>query len=118
MKLEGKQYGERFILWLYHLMADFGESYKKLFYWILSSICVTAWCMQILEKKSLFVKGLDFHYFKIVFFGIIPLATQKTVIDEIKGLIFWSKFLLTLEGLIVITLSTLFVMAIRRRFRR
>ena len=115
---EGRHTVERLILKIYRLIGDYGENYKKLFFCMIASIGLSSLAIQVIEKKSFFLKGWDFSYLKTVFFGIIPMAIQRTVIEDIEKLSTASKFILTIEGLTAITLFTLFVMAVRRQFRR
>lgn len=55
--------------------------------------------------------------FQEVFLGLIPSPFQKNAFDS-HSYHFLSKFLIVIEGLFLVTLSVLFVMAMRRRFRR
>lgn len=55
--------------------------------------------------------------FQEVFFGLIPSPFQKSAFDS-HSYHFVSKILIVFEYLVVATLSVLFVMAMRRRFRR
>ncbi len=103
---------EFFILLIYRLVADYGESYWKLLFWIMSSFLGTASIIATIEAKIPFLKAL-----KITLFGLIPSAFQR---DELKDALLsdWSKGVIVMEGILIIILTTLFVMAIRRKFRR
>jgi hypothetical protein len=48
--------------------------------------------------------------------GLLPFATSKAV--GLAALSPYSKTLIAMEGLTLVTLATLFIMSIRRRFRR
>jgi uncharacterized protein YjbI with pentapeptide repeats len=58
-----------------------------------------------------------YERFQEVFLGLIPSPFQRCAFDS-HSYHFVSKFLIVIEGLVLVTLSVLFVMAMRRRFRR
>ena len=112
----------------YHFFADYGESYKKLGWGIVFSLITTIGLVFGLETIS----NYNRYYFscavpfvdrltqiaKAVLFGIVPVGLQGTVKDELGRLSGYSQTLILMEALALATLSTLFVMAVNRRFRR
>ncbi len=140
---------DRAILWLYGLVGDFGENYRKLFASMFLSILLTTGLVTLCESRfngnvianltqlfsvlperfqdgQLGVTLLDlatrlisalWERFQEVFLGLIPSPFQRSAFDS-HSYHFVSKFLIVIEGLVLVTLSVLFVMAMRRRFRR
>ncbi len=126
---------ERVILWFYKGIADFGESYVKLWVWmVLSIISGTAgvalveeilgasdwqfkWCESfrttcILDPLQIFLKSLE-----PVGFVFIPSGFQRQAFSSDDPLFWLSKLVILILGLWLLLLATLLVMAIRRRFR-
>ena len=58
------------------------------------------------------------HYFSASFFGILPTGLQRHSLEIAKDWSIWTKLLLAAEAIVLVTLATLFIMAIRRRFKR
>jgi len=139
--LEKKKGGpEYWLLKGYKLIADYGESYRKLLYSLIASFFLSTFLVfvfntidklggfQYLKQIALCwltrlglqptVKYIRFAYdaFQTVLFGVIPSAFQKSAVGG--GLNFWSKLTIVGETIAALILTTLFVMAIRRRFRR
>ena len=109
-----------FLFW-YKTVGDYGESYPKLFGWLLLSVLV----------PGLIVFGLDYWgvsqllashlpagvvaWGKVTFAPVIPGQIRDIKIHEIS---FLGKMILGLAFYLNLTLATLFVMAVRRKFRR
>lgn len=123
---EGGWSFERAALALYHWVADFGENYQKLGLWLIGSFFIFGAFVTVIEG---YAKGFHLYpwyalpktYFKevaLTFLAIIPSTFRGAREDGLQGLYWLSKALLMLETVIAAALATLFVMAIRRRFRR
>lgn len=119
-----RDWPEWFVLWAYRLVADFGESYKKLLISLMLSFPVAAASISGIEAyhRAHFYRSasrlghLFLRELGNIFFGILPTAVQRTV--DIQALWWPSRVIVVIEAITVATLGTLFVMAIRRRFRR
>lgn len=127
---------ERNILWFYHFIADYGESYKKLFISLIASFPLTAVVVSVIEGiryrvnhdyglissvndilNRTFYNFTD-HLYTIIF-GLIPSGYSRKVLTDGFDKLYWlSKSIIVIEGIIAVTLGTLFVMSIRRRFKR
>lgn len=113
---------DRMVLWIYGLVADYGQSYRKVFAFILIAIFVTSCVVGVNEglvhddtPMRIVLSVPD--YFQRVFLALIPSTFQRHDLD-LAGLHFGSKVAIVLGGLSLLVLAALFVMAIRRRFRR
>lgn len=120
-------WGERSLLCLYHALGDFGENYIKLFQSMIFSILTTAYLVTLIEGlwgryafndwKNIFYSLPQ--YFVSVFLALIPSPFQRDAFKPIAEQLYWaSKFALVTEGLILLILTTLFVMSVRRHFKR
>lgn len=124
-KLEGPSF-ERGILWAYGFFADFGESYKKLASWLLASFFVFGAFIMLIEGCTKGFKvspwyTLPVTYLRdvgLTFLAIIPSAFRGAHEHRLHSLGWLSEAFLILETILAAALATLFVMAIRRRFRR
>ena len=133
LRIRGGHWWQRALLGTYRLLADFGESYKKLLFWLLASLPITAvvvglfeslwgksqatwqWCMRaecLLEPLNRFIHALE-----LVFIGIVPSGFQRAALAAADPTLA-SKIAIILEGVFAVTVTTLLVMAIRRQFRR
>jgi len=123
-----REWVQRMLLWLYWRTSDYGENYKKLlFAWMLGTIVVTAGIVTAIEPirtpsgafpwlhGSPIMWNFVGNGYKTVM-GILPFATAKTV--DLATLSPYSKAVISTEGLFLLILTTLFLMAINRRFRR
>ncbi len=126
---------EKMFLWAYGAIADFGESYKKLLISLLASFPIAAlivaiieggwglvvgewqWCRQFRATCILDPLNNLWAVSKVVVFGVIPSGFQRTTLGD-TNLTVGSMGVIVLEGVAAIALATLFVMAIRRQFRR
>lgn len=131
LKRMGGRWLDRFMLRLYRCVGDYGESYPKLFFAMVASLLGTGLGVTVAEWRwsgEVPDNGCDFYdyycnviaklpeYLETVVLGIIPSGLQR---EALKGpLMALSKLLIVAEGLILLALATLFVMAVRRRFRR
>lgn len=130
-RMEGGYRVERGLLALYRFVADYGESYGKLFLSLVASFPVAAVLITVVERIRILMnsgdtitsandlfRGFSGHLYT-VFFGLAPPGLNKPLLEGLPGKLHWaSQFILILEGLVALTLATLFVMALRRRFRR
>jgi len=135
---------ERRMLGLYGLVADYGESWRKLFVGMVASVVAvgtiiafstisppvdtitgatplmkTAAAKQATcpaELVNMATANDIGHGVYTTLLGLLPFATARTV--GLGCLAGWAKLLIAFEGLTLVTLTTLFVMAVRRRFRR
>lgn len=116
---------QRLPLWIYRLTSDYGENYLKLSGWMVGSLVLTGTVISLVQAVGVgddaaafwnaFLGRLPEYGYK-TFMGLMPFSTAKVVdLTSLKPL---SKFLVAVEGLALISLTTLFVMALRRRFRR
>ena len=119
MRLKLENYGkkekpvEKCLMQFYKLIADFGESYEKLFIWIYLSL-VGSSVFLAFSINTTFPEAL-----KNLILTLLPfrLAQSTGFIEGVKANTF-ALFLISFEGVLLIILLTLFTMAIRRRFRR
>ncbi len=120
---------EKLLLKAYRFFADFGESYKKLLFWILFSIPLAAsgiylsencgiatWLAALMPEPLSGELTLFYANIKRVLLAFVPVASFKY--DALKNLNDFSKLILTGGAIFEIILVTLFVMAVRRRFKR
>ena len=129
--LEGKKksFVERSILSFYRLIGDFGESYKKLGISLVASFFIMATLINLSEIASggfkfdfntgSYSDSSYFKYFEMLLFNMVPSSTSKEIIEGVsENLNPISKAFLIIEWIIAVTFAALFVMAVRRNFRR
>jgi|GEM_PF-4188290 len=117
LNAEGGQNWDLFILWIYGFLADYGENWKKVFVSLVVSFFIMAFLINFVEVFNPKNELTYWYSLKTVLLGIIPSGFQKTILLDAKLSVF-SQFLIALQTIISLTLTTLFVMTLRRRFRR
>ena len=117
---------EKFILDIYKLVADYGESPFRLGMSLITSLVGTALAIGVFNKIALWNKvnlinySLD-HFWSnlgMLLYGLVPSAMSKPAIDKAAALSEGAKFLVFAEAIFAISITTLLIMAIRRRFKR
>jgi hypothetical protein len=102
---------ERPMLWLYRAVGDFGENYVKLGFWLIASWLSTACLIWAFPPDKTYK-----HILGIVVTAILPgWSKQEAAIAGFNPL---CKTVLVGEVVIAVILTTLFAMAVNRRFRR
>lgn len=101
---------ERPMLWLYRAVGDFGESYVKLGFWLIVSWLSTACLIWSYNLDKTYK-----HILGIVITAIIPGWPKPQTIADFNP---FCKTVLVVEVVIAVILTTLFAMAVNRRYRR
>ncbi len=125
LSIEGGKWRTRLVLWLYRMTSDYGENWLKLLTGMAGSIVVTAISVLHIGQsgdtagagKLNSTAPLDLSdaiYTTLI--GLLPFGTAKSI--DWKDLTPTSTAIIAGEGLLLFTLTTLFVMAVNRRFRR
>lgn len=135
LKEKRKKRVERFVLWLYWVTSDYGENYVKIAGWFVMSFVVATLLMastEIFKEIGFMPLSADFWMqytndlcirvsgdFSFIMFGLIPSGFSKAILlKKVFSLSALSRSILVFQGLTAIVFTTLFVMAIRRRFKR
>jgi len=130
-----KHQAEKAILGLYKVVSDYGESPVRLVLSLFASFGATALGLGVLKKLSRWeqvtqlsrtdLSQLMNHSFaewpknlELVLYGLAPSVLNKSVAEAAGKLNSPAKFLLLTEAIVGVTLITLLIMAIRRRFKR
>jgi hypothetical protein len=108
MKAERENYPEQGLLWLYKGVSNFGESYMKLAMWMLVALIVFPFLAAVVGPSA----------FSDTFFHLFPWAFKGGGGQAVVPLFGGTKIVILVGQLTLLTLTALFVMAIRRRFRR
>ena len=104
------------IFWVYRTTAEYGENYVRLGVTIFFTLCAATWGVG--HYQGLFEGGQGFWAtFKDVLFALVPTGFQKETLTTLK-LTDASKWVMLTEVVALLTLLPLFIMAVRRRFRR
>jgi uncharacterized protein YjbI with pentapeptide repeats len=118
-----KGWVQRFVLGLYWLTSDYGENYWRLFWLMVGSIVLTGAFVSVVEAQcacgsDLIAAASDKFPESLykTFMGLMPFSTARSV--DLETLYPFSKVLIALEGLALLSFTALFLMAINRRFRR
>lgn len=101
---------ERPMLWLYRAVGDFGENYVRLGLWLIASWLSTACLIWAFNPDKTF-----WHILGIVITAIIPGWPKPQTVADFTP---FCKTVLVVEVVIAVILTTLFAMAVNRRFRR
>ena len=125
-----------YLLKIYKVIADFGESYAKLFGSLIGSIVLVSYFVGLKESKRLshgymmilshpletvsdkIIAVINVFYgaFKIVLsFVFLPFIKTNNQLSKLNDV---SIIIIGIEVLFVLAIGTLLVMAVRRRFRR
>ena len=114
---------QRLILWLYWATSDFGENWRSLLIamgvtWIITSatIASTSYAAPLKNCADMGISvGIQDGLFMAII-GILPFATSRSVgLECLSG---FAKGIIAFEGITLLVLTTLFLMALRRDFRR
>ena len=120
---------EKCLLKLYRRLGDFGENYLRLLLWILvplPAVGLTIFAAEASEINEWLVNTLSgkipkffasyYDHFKQVLLAIVPTAvTNHKILGALSD---FSKLILNMEMIFALIVVTLFIMAVRRRFRR
>ena len=133
LSLRGGPWWNRILFWAYGFVGDFGENFQKLFFSLFLSFLIAAtfvalievvwgsytwqWCLELRPECFWGPIALWGTALKVVFFGVLPSGFQRTVLVQ-ADLTLSSMAVIIFEGLTAVALATLFVMSIRRHFRR
>ena len=126
---------ERSVLMIYSATSDYGENYVKLAAWFALSFFLATFLVSSSEVVSTigfrpFSADYLMQYiycmyarvpddFKFIVFGLIPSGFNKAILlKKVFSLTVFSRAILVLQGIVAIVFAALFVMAIRRRFKR
>lgn len=101
---------ERPMLRLYRVVGDFGESYVKLGFWLIVSWLSTAFLIWSYNLDKTYK-----HILGIVITAIVPGWEKSETIASFNPI---CKSVLAGEVVVAIILTTLFAMAVNRRYRR
>ena len=137
MSKEGKSRLDHLMLWLYCLVADYGESYPKTGFFVLAWSVLFPFVAALVTAcyiKSLAIVSMYTHFFTYYFFVVVPRSIsnaagvnleEKNVKIEGVGyldLSAWEQSFLSLSVVVFyigfVALLALFVMSLRRRYRR
>lgn len=98
------------MLYLYRFVGDFGENYVRLGFWLMVSWLSTAFLIWSYNPDKTF-----WHILGIVVTAIIPGWPKPQTVADFNP---FCKTVLVVEVVIAVILTTLFAMAVNRRFRR
>ncbi|MFQ5508193.1 MAG: pentapeptide repeat-containing protein [Leptospirillia bacterium] len=116
-----------FLLWLYRKTADYGESYGKLLLWLFATPFIAGFLVagiEAVQKVDGFTAIVNsavpgtFTYAYTSFIAVLPFGLAKSVKWDDLNLYWLSMLTIGVGGLALYSFATLFVMALRRRFRR
>ena len=117
LRVQGLRHPGRLLEWLlftfYRWISDYGESYGKLGAVILLTFIPVTLLVGWFECSL----GDPWGTFQSTVFSLIPSGFQKESAKELLTTSA-SKWVVLAEGVILLTLLPLFIMAVRRRFRR
>lgn len=111
------RYLDYFVYLLYELVSDFGENWKKILTILIASFVFMAFLIMGIESWYSDNELTFWVSLTIVTLGIIPSGLQREVLLG-ANLTVISLWLITLQGIISLILVSLFVMAIRRNYKR
>ncbi|MBI5138009.1 MAG: pentapeptide repeat-containing protein [Nitrospirae bacterium] len=114
LRLSGR-WLERVLFGLYRLTADYGESYAKLFVTIAVTLGLATLGVHWREYLPWDGCGV-WQTFHNTVFSLVPSAFQKDSSSALQHDA--SKWIVLGEGILLVVLVPMFVMAVRRRFRR
>lgn len=120
---------------IYSAISDYGENYIKIAAWFALSFVLSTFLVSSAEivstigfkpfSANYLIQYVDCVYtrvfdgFKFIVFGLIPSGFNKAVLlENVFSLTLFSRSILVLQGIVAIVFAALFVMAIRRRFKR
>ncbi len=117
-----KPLSERWLLWLYKFTADYGESPLRLLRSLIGSLAIAPlfiyWANSLTAVADTHKSVKLMQIYEIVTFGLMPSSLTTEAKGLVSGLNFGAKLIVFGEAVFTITITTLLVMAIRRRFKR